>query len=75
MAYLQAELESAPVVSCHDLPQPSPQEWECGCVTAGYVTDRDAFDGERPFEMRLAHACGTERCELPPKHGIGLEES
>lgn len=56
-------LEAAPVVSTHRDPQPSPQEWECGCVTAVYITDADALAGEQPFEMRLAIACtGASRC-------------
>jgi hypothetical protein len=58
-------LEGAPVVSRHFGPQPSPQEWECGCVTAIYITDGDARAGDRPFEMRLAIACSTSRnCRL-----------
>jgi len=58
-------LESAPVVSRHTDPQPSPQEWECGCVTATYITDGDTRAGDRPFEMRLAIACCTgRRCGL-----------
>jgi hypothetical protein len=61
----QDELATAPVVSRHNEPQPSPQLWDCGCVTAVYVTDRDYRDGERPFEMRLIHPCGTDACELP----------
>jgi hypothetical protein len=52
-------LEAAPVVSRHCGSQPSPQEWDCGCVTAVYITDGDALAGERPFEMRLAIACGA----------------
>jgi hypothetical protein len=59
-------LDTAPVVSCHNAPQHSPQEWDCGCMTAIYVTDRDSRDGERPFEMRLVVACGTSTCEVIP---------
>lgn len=60
----QEQLESALVVSRHSIPQPSPQEWPCGCVTAAYVTDRDALAGEQPFEMRLWEGCDTEGCEV-----------
>jgi hypothetical protein len=55
--------DAAPVVSCHNSPQPSPQMLDCGCVTAVHVTDRDFLRDERPFEMRLVTPCGTETCE------------
>jgi hypothetical protein len=58
------DLERAPVVTIHDEPQPSPQEWPCGCVTATYVTDRDALAGGRPFEMRLVTRCARGRCAI-----------
>lgn len=57
-------------VSRHEDPQPSPQEYECGCVTVERITDRDAYDRRRslPWEMRLARPCARlERapgCEL-----------
>lgn len=57
-------LTALPLVSTHDEPQIAPQEYECGCVTVTRITDRDHRLGERPFEMRLAIACGTEACEL-----------
>lgn len=59
-------IESAPIVSEHRKPQVSPQEWDCGCITAAYVTDRDFLLGEKPFEMRLVHACLTAECEVVP---------
>lgn len=62
-----ALLNEAPVVSRHDYPQVSPQEWECGCVTAGFITDRDAMAGEEPFEMRLGVACDDPNCEVKQK--------
>jgi len=55
---LQQELVFAPVVSRHDTPQVSPQEWDCGCVTAAYVTDDDVLYGGKPFQMRLLTYCG-----------------
>lgn len=61
---LAAGLAEALVVSRHDRPQPSPQEWECGCVTAVYITDADALAGGRPFEMRLAVKCTSGRCAI-----------
>lgn len=63
-AYTEDALERAPVVSRHNWPQPSPQEWDCGCVTATYVTDRDASAREQPFEMRLAHKCSSGLCAV-----------
>lgn len=61
------QLDDAPVVSRHALPQIGPQEWDCGCVTGAYVTDRDAMiEGENPFEMRLASACNKPDCEVTP---------
>lgn len=63
-SFRQEELEDAPVISQHDAPQETPQEWDCGCVTAAFVTDRDALAGETPFDMRLARPCGTQHCEL-----------
>lgn len=60
------DLSDAPVVSKHPYPQPSPQEWDCGCITATWITDRDAMtEGEDPFEMRLAHRCDGTDCQLP----------
>jgi hypothetical protein len=58
------QLVSAPIVSRHSVPQPSPQEWGCGCVTAVYITDADALNGGEPFEMRLAERCGKRSCQL-----------
>lgn len=49
-------------VSRHDFPVASPQEYDCGCITVIRVTGRRGDN--KPFEMRLAHACGTQRCEL-----------
>lgn len=67
------ELEAASVVSMHAAPQPGPQEWDCGCVTAVHVTDADVLRGGRPFEMRLVHRCGKRACvvrwEVPPRIG------
>jgi hypothetical protein len=54
------ELEHAPRVSRHPTPQPSPQEWDCGCITQVYVTARRDW----PFEMRLAHLCPDGGCEV-----------
>jgi len=53
-------LEDKPVVSTHNEFQVSPQEWDCGCITAAYVTDRN----ERPVEMRLYSFCNSDQCEL-----------
>lgn len=58
-------LAALPLVSEHAGPQDAPQEYECGCVTVTRITDRDSSRGERPFEMRLARACGSASCELP----------
>ena len=55
-------LEAMPEVSCHNEPQDSPQEYDCGCVAITRSTDRDARRGEKPFEMRLAIACGKGSC-------------
>jgi len=68
-SFVAESIEDARVVSCHDLPQVSPQEWDCGCVTEVYVTDRNALEGERPFEMRLARPCDSEACCLPAEQG------
>lgn len=57
-------LSEAPTVSMHSCPQISPQEWDCGCVTAIYVTDADMFNGGEPFEMRVARRCGKRTCCL-----------
>lgn len=54
--------DRSPVISAHVEPQPSPQEYGCGCVAVTYVTDRDYLRGEKPFEMRLADDCGTPGC-------------
>ena len=62
---LDSALAGRPLVSTHNSPQPSPQEWDCGCITAVRVTDRDFLRGEQPFEMRLAIACGKPDCEVP----------
>jgi hypothetical protein len=58
------DTEHAPVLTCHDYPQASPQEWDCGCVTATHITDRDALAGERPFEMRWTLRCERSRCAI-----------
>lgn len=59
------QLDDAPVVSRHQYPQNGPQEWDCGCVTGAYVTDRNALiEGEDPFEMRLAEPCDDPNCEV-----------
>jgi hypothetical protein len=57
-------LAALPLVSVHNSPQPSPQQYDCGCVTAVHVTDRDFLNGERPFEMRLVESCDRSDCEL-----------
>lgn len=54
---LRDALADAPVVSRHATPQLSPQAWDCGCLTAVYVTDADRSVGGRPFEMRLVSPC------------------
>jgi hypothetical protein len=59
-----SDIEDAPIVSCYDDPQPTPQEWVCGCVTATYITDRDGLRGGRPFEMRLVDRCQSSRCRV-----------
>lgn len=48
-----------PLVSKDDHPQPSPQEYPCGCVTVIRVND-----GDSPFEMRLARSCRTVACHV-----------
>jgi hypothetical protein len=58
------DLAAMPEISRHDEPQIGPQEYDCGCVALTRVTDRDARRGDRPFEMRLALACGTPSCEV-----------
>lgn len=58
-------LAALPLVSIHDEPQLAPQQYECGCVTVTRITDRDHRRGEKPFEMRLALACGTDHCDVP----------
>ena len=60
-------LADLPLVSTHEQPQDSPQEYECGCVAITRVTDRDTRRGEKPFEMRLAIPCGTDACEAPSR--------
>lgn len=60
-------LADLPLVSTHESPQDSPQEYECGCVAITRVTDRDRRRGEPPFEMRLAISCGTPTCEAPSR--------
>lgn len=60
----QDDLTDCLVVSRHDMPQVSPQEFDCGCVTFAYVTDRDVLAGEQPFEMRLWEGCDTHGCEV-----------
>jgi hypothetical protein len=66
-------LEAMPEVSRHDEPQPSPQEYECGCVAVTRITDRNGCSWlgrlEQPFEMRLALPCDGEHCELPHLRG------
>jgi len=61
-------LEALPELSRHDVPQLSPQEYECGCVAITHVTDRDGRTwlghDEKPFEMRLALPCDGTACEL-----------
>ena len=57
-------LETMPEVSCHNHPQDSPQEYECGCVAITRITDRDYRHNEEPFEMRLAIPCTGRACEL-----------
>lgn len=59
-----ARLAALPLISAHQEPQTSPQEYECGCVTVTRITDRDARRGEYPFEMRLAVHCETADCEI-----------
>lgn len=56
-------LAALPLVSTHDDPQETPQEFDCGCVTVARITDRDSRQKKRPFEMRLAVACETAACE------------
>lgn len=56
-------LAALPLVSTHNEPQVAPQEYECGCVTVTRITDREYRHDERPFEMRLARACGAPTCE------------
>lgn len=55
-------LAALPEVSRHDVPQGSPQEYGCGCLTVTRLTDCDAGRDERPFEMRLIVPCGTPAC-------------
>ena len=59
-------LADLPLITTHDRPQDSPQEYECGCVAITRITDRDAQRGELPFEMRLAIPCGKGfECVVP----------
>lgn len=61
-------LAALPEIARHDRPQPSPQEYECGCVAIARVTDRDSRDRDsKPFEMVLAIPCDrpVELCSLP----------
>ena len=68
-------LATLPLVSTHERPQPAPQEYDCGCVTVTRITDRDYRNGEQPFEMRLAIACGTEACDIyHPNHSVITKE-
>lgn len=60
-------LADLPLISTHAEPQLSPQEYACGCVAITRVTDRDLRRGEKPFEMRLAIACGADACETPSR--------
>ncbi len=60
---VEQNLDAYPVISTHNEPQVSPQEWDCGCVSVTYVTDRDFLRGEQPFEMRLASACKSSDCQ------------
>ncbi len=60
-------LAELPLISTHEEPQLGPQEYECGCVAVTRITDRDTRRGEKPFEMRLAIACGTVECQTPSK--------
>jgi hypothetical protein len=55
-------LEAMPEISRHNRPQPSPQEFDCGCVAVVRVTDRDVRYDEEPFEMRLALPCDGTKC-------------
>lgn len=55
-------LEAMPEVSRDDMPQDSPQEYECGCVTTIHVTSRNTR--QKPFEMRLAILCKNAACLL-----------
>ena len=61
-------LAALPLVSEHNSPQDSAQEYECGCVAVTRITDRDYRLGQRPFEMRLAVDCDSPTCErrFPP---------
>ena len=67
-------IAALPLVSTHDEPQVAPQEYECGCVTITRITDCDYRRGERPFEMRLAKACGTGACELAQNRAEGVPQ-
>lgn len=62
-------IAALPLVSKHNSPQISPQEYECGCVTITCITDRDIRRGEEPFEMRLAIPCQSDACELRQTNG------
>jgi hypothetical protein len=57
---IEIPIEDALEVSRHNEPQVGPQEWECGCVTEVFVTDRDYREDEKPFEMRLTKWCETD---------------
>lgn len=65
-AYIrQDDLRDKPLISVHNEPQVSPQEYDCGCVSVSYVTDRDIFRREYPFEMRLVTFCNKKRdCQV-----------
>lgn len=60
-------LAALPEISRHNDPQIEPQEYDCGCVAICRITDRDAQRDGKPFEMRLAIACGAEACEARPR--------
>lgn len=60
----QEDLIGKPALSKHNEPQHTPQEYDCGCVTAVYVTHRDYRYGQKPFELRLAVYCDTDSCQI-----------
>lgn len=64
--FTESPPEGATKISQHNEPQPSPQEYDCGCVAVTVVTDRDFLRYEEPFEMWRVQECNRPDCEVVP---------